>query len=104
MSDPKVNSIELSTGSYVPLSFDLESGTPIEILLTGTNLQGLQNVQLDSGPFVSWYITGVTTSQNSVLITAYANGEPGSGHVSAVVNMRPIATTVVDEFMLPLLD
>ncbi len=75
MANPNITSMELSTGTCVPLSFDLESGTPVEIYLTGSNLQNLEEIELDSGPMVGWYITGISSSSNSAIITAYATGE-----------------------------
>lgn len=104
MANPQVTSMELSTGTCVPLSFDLESGTPVEIYLTGNNLENLNNIQLDSGPSVNWYITGVTSSNTSAIITAYATGEPGGGYVQVLYRYNPIAGAGVDEFWIPVMD
>ncbi len=104
MSDPQVTSMELSTGTCVPLSFDLETGTPVEIYLTGSNLQDLDEVELDSGPMVGWYITGISTSNNSAILTAYATGDPGSGYLQVLVRTRPVAGLEIDEFWFPLAD
>lgn len=104
MANPQVTSMELSTGTCVPLSFDLESGTPVEIYLAGSNLQNLNDIQLDSGSLVSWYITGITSSASSAIITAYATGEPGGGYVQVLYRNNPIAGAGVDEFWIPVID
>lgn len=104
VSDPQVTSMELSTGTCVPLSFDVESGTPVEIYLTGSNLQDLSEVQLDSGSSVAWYITGISSGANSAIITAYATGQPGGGYLQLSLRSNPIADIPVDEFWIPVLD
>lgn len=104
MANPQVTSMELSTGTCVPLSFDLETGTPVEIYLTGSNLQNLSNIQLDSGPMVAWYITGISSSNNSAIITAYATGETGGGYVCVNYRANPIANLAVEEFWIPVMD
>lgn len=104
MSEPQVTSMELSTGTCVPLSFDLETGTPVEIYLTGNNLQNLDDIQLDSGPSVGWYIAGVSLSNNSAIITAYATGESGSGYLQVMYRANPIADVTVDDFWIPVVD
>ncbi len=104
MSDPQVTSMELSTGTVVPLSLDFETGTPIEIYLTGSNLDDLSDIQLDSGPSVGWYITGISSSGNSAIITAYAYGEAGQGFLDISYRSNPVAGLLIDEFWFPLLD
>lgn len=104
MSEPQVTSMELSTGTCVPLSFDLETGTPVEIYLTGNNLQNLDDIQLNSGPSVGWYIAGVSTSNNSAIITAYATGESGGGFLQVMYRSNPIADVAVDDFWIPVVD
>ena len=104
MSNPQVTSMELSTGTCVPLSYDLESGTPVEIYLTGSNLQNLSNIELDSGPMVAWYITGITSSSDSAIITAYATGEPGAGYLSVNYRSNPLANLTVEEFWIPVVE
>lgn len=101
---PQVTNMELSTGTCVPLSFDIETGTPVEIYLTGSNLQDLDEIQLDSGPMVGWYIAGVSTSNNSAIITAYATGESGSGYLNIMYRTTPLAGIPVDDFWIPLVD
>ena len=104
MPNPQITSMELSTGTTVPLSFDLETGTPVEIYLTGSNLQELDEIQLDSGPSVGWYITGITSSSTSAVVTAYATGDSGDGYLDLVFRANPIAGLVIDEFWIPVLD
>lgn len=104
VSEPQVTSMVLSTGTCVPLSFDLETGTPVEIYLTGNNLQNLDDIQLDSGPSIGWYITGVSTSNNTAIITAYATGEAGAGYLQVRNRSNPIADLIVDDFWIPLFD
>ena len=104
MAKPQVTSMELSTGTCVPLSFDLETGTPVEIYLTGSNLQNLNDIQLDSGPMVTWYIAGVSSSSNSAIITAYATGETGAGYLNLALRTDPLAGMEIDEFWIPVVD
>lgn len=104
MTIPSISSAEIS-GGVVLLSTNLENPIPVEILIYGSDLENVSEVQLDSGEDYTWVVGNVSASPNTVVVTAFAfSSSQGSGELDIEIIGSTGPIFIETEFVLPLID